>query len=142
MRKRKIIGWVLLGLTAAWAVFILTRSMKPAEESSEESGRLLALFQAVFPAMTDHFLRKLAHFTEFFILGALAGGSCALLLRPMLLWPLLGCALAAAADETVQLFYDGRSGEVKDALLDTLGALCALVLLWLLLWLRKNRKNK
>ena len=116
--------------------------MKPAIDSALESEQLLLLFQGVFPAMTDHFLRKLAHFSEFFLLGGLVGGAFALLRRPAILWPLLCCALIAATDETLQLFFDGRSGEVKDVLLDTLGSLCALLLLWLLLYRRHAGKTE
>ena len=105
--------------------------MKPAEQSSQESDAVLALVQRVLPSAGVYFVRKAAHFAEYFVLGALVGGCCALRWRPVLLWPLLGCAGVAALDEFLQTFYEGRSGELRDVLLDSLGALCALLLFML-----------
>ena len=133
MNRKKYFGLALAGLSALWILFILTRSAKPAVDSAEESGQILVLVQRIVPQATDHLVRKLAHFTEFFVLGLLLGSAFSLLYRPMLLPPLLGCVLIAALDECIQLFYEGRSGEGKDVLLDSLGALCALLLLLLLL---------
>ena len=139
MERKKVLGLALGGCALLWIGFILSRSMKPAVLSAEESGRVLELVQRVLPQATDHFVRKLAHFTEFFVLGALVGGSISLLFRPMLLLPLVGCVGVAVLDELLQKLYEGRSGEVKDMLLDSLGALCALLLLRLFWMLRKQR---
>ena len=139
LQREKYLGALLGLLSVLWIGFILTRSMKPASLSSEESTWALHLVQEVLPRATDHFVRKLAHFTEFFVLGLLLGGCCGLLWRPVLRLPLLGCVGIAALDELVQRFYEGRSGELRDVLLDSLGALCALLLLRLFSELRKRR---
>ena len=76
---------VLLALLLA---FIWLHSMMPAEDSAEESqrvGQFLTPFLELFVGegnVTDHLVRKLAHFCEYGALGILAG---ALLLRDMLL---------------------------------------------------------
>lgn len=139
MNKKRFLGWVLLALLVAWTVFILTRSMKPAPLSSQESQDLLALLLKLFPWMTDHIVRKIAHFTEFFLLGGLLGGVCALFWRPMFWQPLLVGVGVAVCDELLQLGFDGRSCEVKDMLLDGLGVLTALLLLW---WILSRRRKE
>ena len=138
LNKRRLLGILLLVLDLLWIAFIIMRSLQPADNSDKESALFLTLLQRLFPQITMHIVRKLAHFTEFFLLGGLLGLSCAVLWRPMLWQPLLGGVLVAACDETVQLFVVGRSGQLKDVALDSAGVLTALLLLWLLLYMRKK----
>ena len=67
-----------------------------------------------------HLVRKLAHFTEFAVLGLLAGmlfgGRCRHLLAGLLF-----SAITALCDETIQLFAAGRSGRIQDVRLDIAG---------------------
>ena len=72
----------------------------------------------------DTILRKIAHVTEYAILGAL--------LTRAVRRPGLALALAvayAASDEVHQLFVEGRHGSPLDILIDTAGALAG-VLAW------------
>ncbi len=72
----------------------------------------------------DTILRKIAHVTEYAILGAL--------LTRAVRRPGLALALAvayAASDEVHQLFVEGRHGSPLDVLIDTAGALAG-VLAW------------
>lgn len=69
-------------------------------------------------------VRKTAHFSIYALLGVLA----ALLLYQyriyglrQFLFALIFCFLYACSDEIHQLFVEGRSGEIKDVLLDTFG---------------------
>ena len=67
-------------LLACWIAFIWIHSMIPAEASSEESqfvGRLIRPILEIFigqGAVTDFIVRKLAHFSEYAILGMLLCG--------------------------------------------------------------------
>ena len=140
-KRRRALLWLLLAAILGWTGFILTRSMKTAAESSVESLQVLQRLQRLFPHLTVHTLRKLAHFSEFFLLGLPAALLYGLWKRPSVLWPMLGCALIAAADETIQLFFDGRSGEVRDVALDCLGAACAVICVWLLLRRRPSAQD-
>ena len=71
MEKRRL--YISLALIA-WIAFIFNRSLQPGDVSGSESGRMLAMLQYFVPfGLTDHIVRKLAHFTEFAILGILAG---------------------------------------------------------------------
>ena len=67
--------------------------------------------------VTEHFVRKLAHFTEFFVLGL----ELAVLFCSFSSKPILFSLLVALTDETIQLFT-GRGSQVKDVWLDFFGA--------------------
>jgi VanZ family protein len=72
----------------------------------------------------DLLLRKLAHLTEYAILGALLVRAAR---RP---WVALGLAAAyAASDEVHQHFVEGRHGAPLDVAIDTVGALAG-ILAW------------
>lgn len=86
-------------------------------------------------------VRKIAHFTEFFLLGSLSYGlvylwiesrkKCVLILFIQLL-------LSAGFDELHQSFVPGRYASVSDVMLDTLGGMTGVFILYLFL----NRKRK
>lgn len=132
--------WILLALALAWTGFIFARSLRTAEESSQESAGILARLIALLPWLTDHIVRKAAHFTEFFLLGGLTAFTCLAAKTPRL-WivPLWGAA-AAVTDEFIQRFVPGRSCELRDMLLDLSGVLIALGLILLFRALRKPKK--
>ena len=72
-----------------------------------------------------HPVRKMAHFTIYMILGILV----TLLVREYnvsfykcLFISLLVCLLYSISDEVHQLFVSGRSGEIRDVLIDTSGS--------------------
>ena len=121
-RKRFLI---CLGALLLWTAFIFSRSMQPASASSLESAGVLALLQRFVPfELTEHLVRKLGHFTEFGVLGVLAGilfcGCCQRLRRGFLFAVMTGMS-AGLCDETIQLFVEGRSGQVSDVWIDTAG---------------------
>ena len=123
-------------LLAATLLFMWGNSLQSPERSQAESGRVL---KAVRPLLelalgegnvTEHLVRKLAHFTEYTALGleltALA------MLRRRRGWQsavnCLSAGLAAAVtDETLQLF-SGRGSQVQDVLLDFSGAALGIML--------------
>ena len=144
---------ILFLFDALWILFILSRSLKPADLSMAESDRILALVQQILPFMTSFLIRKLGHFTEFFLLGVLLflTGSCwektvpARMASPLrerccrFFGPALAGLLTAVTDECIQLGVEGRSGEVRDVLIDFSAVLLALILGGLL---RKSREKK
>ena len=139
---------VLLVLTLA---FIWRNSMESIPESQAKSLDLVAILKPILEPIigegkvTDHFVRKTAHFCEFALLGA----------ELRLLFLLLGfgtvqghmnalfAALAAGVtDETIQYFYD-RGSMVLDVVLDFCGAFFgALVLLLIALEVRHRKKRR
>ena len=82
----------------------------------------------------NHLVRKLAHFTEFALLGALALNAARhLQLRHPLALSWAFSVLYAASDEIHQLFVPGRAGMITDVCIDSCGALLGVLLLALLL---------
>ena len=115
-----------------WIVFIFCRSLQPLDTSTLESKWVLALLQRLVPfELTEHFVRKLAHFTEFAVLGLLAGilfgGRCQHLWTGLLFAAMTGAA-TALCDETIQLFVAGRTGQIPDIWIDVAGATTGAVL--------------
>lgn len=128
--------------TALWLWFIFARSARSAELSRQESGAVLEWLRKLLPfltVLTVYTVRKLAHFTEYFILGALLWNDWRLLRRGPILLPLGFSLLAASADELLQTRFPGRSGEVRDVLLDFAGAAAAILLCLLLSRIRRRR---
>ena len=134
---------IYLLLTLLWVAVIFSFSLQPATTSSEVSrGVGEWLVETFAPFLSERLeampveqleflhtlLRKAGHFSEFFVLGVLAMLSVLQTkVRYRLLSALSFCALVAAVDETIQLFVSGRSGQVTDVVLDSVGALCGIV---------------
>ena len=133
---RVVFTLALIGCVA----FIFSNSMKIASVSTVSSGRVLTLLQAVLrrlghPALaqrlTDHIVRKLAHFCEYTLEGFLLM-LCMRVYTRNYIWhisvPLLGGVLTALADETIQIYSPGRSSQVTDVWLDSAGVLAGILI--------------
>lgn len=140
MRSPSLAARLLLMLILLTLALIWGNSLYSREASLMRSGQVVELLRPLLlrlpipalhtPEGMSAFVRKGAHFTEFFLLGAelallcrLRGGAG----RRALLQPLGLSALAACADEGLQRF-SGRAPMVQDVALDSLGALCAILL--------------
>ena len=121
--------------------------MKIASVSTVSSSRVLTLLQAALrrlghPALaqrlTDHIVRKLAHFCEYMLEGFLLM-LCMRVYTRQYVWhisvPMLGGVLTALTDETIQLFVPGRSGQVTDVWIDFSGVMTGLIVGLILLGL-------
>ena len=152
--NRRSIGTLLLLLAILGALaFIWGNSLDSAVESSLKSGRMRELIRPLLELLvgqgnvTDHLVRKLAHFTEFAVLGALLLLLTAAAFR-VRLQSVVNCQffllLAALTDETIQIFT-GRGPQVQDVWLDfaggTAGLLAMLVLVRRLRCLFRPRKR-
>ena len=126
---KKTIWHVVL---AAYVVFIFSNSLTPADLSSEESGFVMRLVHQAIgaaglsaPWLTEHVIRKYAHFSEYTLLGILLFQSmrnldCGAAFRRQL--HMLLIFFIPFVDETLQLFTEGRSGQISDVWLDMSGA--------------------
>lgn len=130
---------ILAACAAAWLLVIWGHSCIPAAQSGAESGAVLTVVQQLLPQMTNHLLRKCAHFAEYAVLGVLA--AAALRTGARFSWPaaLLPGTFAALCDETIQLFVPGRSGRIADVWLDTAGYLTGALLTLLIFYLCRKR---
>ena len=139
---------VIICLTLA---IIWLHSCMSKDESSEESGfvyELLCPFFEIFMGkgnVTEHFIRKLAHFTEFFVLGSelmLFIRLVELKIKPYLLvnaW-VLG-TFCALIDETIQLFAD-RGSMIQDVWLDSSGCFTGVMIMLVIVLVTDRRKAK
>ena len=118
--KLKIIVLLLLALTL---IFIWTNSMQSRSESTKRSSQVLELVADILEPVgidvdttDDRPIRKLAHFAEFFLLGAELSTLCLLygMSSAQGFFNSLSAGLAAAVtDETIQIFSD-RGSSVAD----------------------------
>ena len=115
-------------------IFIWGNSLLPGEVSGAFSDWVKSILAQLFTSAPGApsgggLLRKIAHFTEFTVLGL-----CLAWLHGMLqkgrVRPFLWGAAAAAVDETIQRFVPGRGPSLKDVCIDSAGVLTGIILLW------------
>ena len=123
-----------LTLTVCCLVFIWGNSLMPGSVSGAISDFLKKILASLFvqgkPELENggFLLRKVAHFTEFTVLGL-----CLCWLFGMLgkgkLTPFLCGGLAACVDEAIQIFVPGRGPSLRDVCIDAGGVLLGVILL-------------
>jgi len=127
---------VLFTAALVWCViFIFHNSLENGTVSSARSQQVMQAVNAVLARfridpLSEHIIRKLAHFSEFMLEGFLL----MLCLRVYthrfvrhVSWPMLGGMTTALADETIQLHIAGRTSSVRDVWLDCAGVLAGLL---------------
>jgi hypothetical protein len=134
--KKKLFLLRMLWLAAAIAVMFLIFyfSNQNAEISSSQSGWVISTFFFWLPdAYASLIVRKLAHFTIYFVLGfCMIHIFCPAkekIRKKDLLAALLLCFLYACSDEFHQSFIGGRAARFTDCLIDGAGSLSAMLLL-------------
>lgn len=131
-------------------IFLASTGALAAPNTSRIIGPLL---RWLFPHITEtqllraHFLtRKLAHFSEYAVLGLLAArafipSTRAWLSRRWLLSALVLVATYALLDEYHQSFVPTRTASIWDSMIDTAGGATALSLLAWWRWRRRKRRH-
>ena len=78
-------------------------------------------------------IRKLAHYTLYFVLGILAFLVVKdySINKKLIIYSLLICFLYACSDEFHQLFVIGRSASIKDVIIDTFGSFCSISIFYI-----------
>jgi VanZ family protein len=127
-----VVNWALVIL---WMILIFSFSTEPF--SSEKSTPFLAALLAdLLPhGLARHMetivylIRKLSHWSEYFILGILLIRALKAQIprQPALrrmLWSILLATLYAVTDEYHQTLVPGRSANLLDVVIDSFGALC------------------
>lgn len=132
MRTNKMHSWIAV---IVWMALIFYLSHQPATQSNELSSGITAFIvkavENVAPNLDfdisgfNHLVRKNAHFVAYLVLGVLTFNALRVSgvrgFRNVVI--ALGiCILFAISDEVHQLFIPGRSGEVRDVLIDSAGA--------------------
>ena len=141
---------ILCVLCLVWGMCILANSLLPGGASTQMSDTVVNRLPGGVLGLDLHALtilvRKSAHFLEYAVLGGLAAaafwrsGQLRLPQAGNLLGP---CLFWAVADEFLQTFVEGRTGLVRDVVLDFAGVLAGVLVICLLKLLRRaDRGNK
>ena len=129
--KRVIIPWILL---IGWMIIIFYMSNQPGEISSKQSELVVRIFQFIGINLTEKLgelatfiVRKVAHFSEYFILYCLMFNVLRFYLdkKGLKFYCLILVFLYACSDEIHQYFIPGRAMAFKDVLIDTSGGVIA-----------------
>ncbi len=142
-----------------WMALIFFFSAQTAPESSGQSGTLirtiLSWIDSSFETLTiaeqelrieelQHIVRKLAHMSIYGVLGMLCMG--ALCTHRLGKWKRPLCAFAISAvyamsDEWHQTMVAGRSGEIRDVCIDSLGALLGVLFVFVIFTCYQKRSE-
>lgn len=135
-------------LTVIMVAFIWIHSMMPADMSSKESGFITEIVRYLFnvpdpDVNVEHYVRKLAHFSEYLVLGLLVAADTALYAgRSVSPYSIIAGIFTPFIDETIQLFSINRSGEVADMWIDFSGYMTGFICCAIIIKLMTAGKNK
>lgn len=148
-RRRFSAGGVILLIAAVLILcFIWGNSMLPGSQSYNVSmgfrNFLAVKLQGVdwIHVPKNAVMRKLAHITEFTLLGIVLTGIIKGMMKISCGWVLFAGMSAALTDETIQLFSGSRSSSVRDVWIDMGGFVTgvAAAMLIMLLWRAIKRR--
>lgn len=141
---------ILTILIIATIAFIWSNSLQSIPESQERSLGIMGKITPVLEVfvgkgnVTDHLVRKLAHFIEFGTLGCELA-LLAVLRKRVHFQPVVNCLFAvlsvAVIDEAIQIFSN-RGSQVQDVLLDFAGAVTGILFIILIHWLNTEVRTK
>jgi len=123
---------ISLILVIIWMIFIFVMSSFDGGKSANQSNFLVNIISNIFNItnldMLSVIIRKLAHFTEYFILGML---SYNLIMNYHKEWYLaiIICFIYAISDEIHQIYVPLRSAQIGDVLIDLFGAILGVFLI-------------
>ena len=149
MRNRRlIIRWIAL---LFWMGLIFYMSNQPGDVSSKQSGLVLKLFQFIgidlnneLSELATFIVRKTTHFTEYFILYFLSINvmKCYLNIKNTIFYSFIFSFFYACTDEIHQYFIPGRAMAFRDVLIDSAGALLAMIIVSIKIKINKKKENK
>ena len=123
-----------------WMIFIFIMSHTNGNDSSNQSNFIAEIILKVIRDTLTFIIRKAAHMSEYAILLLLLYYALSnVISKHTLSLSLLVTFIYACSDEFHQLFIPGRSGQFKDVLIDTSGALIMLMIIFL--WQRKKKSK-
>ena len=147
--KIRLVVFALLWVMVT--AFIFRNSLQTADISNARSHGIsdwlysLPIFRNWMNEEAFHkLIRKIAHFTEFGVLGVCVGGFTInlgnLKNEKYISLPMLITLGTAVCDEFIQRFT-GRTSSVKDIVIDFAGALCGIIFTWIISSIVRRRKN-
>jgi VanZ family protein len=146
--KSVVISWFFVGL---WMILIFYFSSQVSETSGGLSQEIAKTIKNIMESSStetvidlkqlNHLLRKLAHFSVYFILGILVFNAMSRSGKKKISWMILMCVLYAISDEIHQSFVPGRGPSIIDVFIDSTGAITGIILGKVYL-LKKKRINR
>ena len=149
---KKIISFIVLIL---WMIVIFSVSSADANKSTGTSDKVITTMIEIKDKITNNetpnnekeiivknssfYIRKIAHITEYLILGFLMFNLLKQYSVTNIYYAIGLSILYSCTDEFHQLFINGRSGSIRDVLIDTIGILIG-TYLYKLLFI-KNKEN-
>ena len=149
---KKTISFIVLIL---WMIIIFSFSSADANKSTGTSDKVITTMIEIKDKITDQetpisekeiivknssfYVRKIAHITEYLILGFLMFNLLKQYSVTNIYYAIGLSILYSCTDEFHQLFISGRSGSIRDILIDTIGILIG-TYLYKLLFI-KNKEN-
>lgn len=122
-------------LVIIWMIFIFIMSSFNSNESSNQSNFIVNILSNIFNISNIEILslivRKLAHFIEYTILGILVYNLIYSYNKKIYISTII-CIIYAISDEMHQLFVPGRSCQITDILIDSMGSVTGIILLYIL----------
>lgn len=149
---KKIISFIVLIL---WMIVIFSFSSADANKSTGTSDKVITTMIEIKDKITNNetpnnekeiivknssfYIRKIAHITEYLILGFLMFNLLKQYSVSNIYYAIGLSILYSCTDEFHQLFINGRSGSIRDVLIDSIGILIG-TYLYKLLFI-KNKEN-
>ena len=135
MKKKRIILKIILLIL--WFLVIFSFSNQNGQSSTDlTNGLLERILWFVHNDFTFIAIRKIAHITEYLILGILVYNLLIELFnRNIIKYSILICLLCACFDELHQIFVSGREGIIFDVVIDSVGYIIGILLI------NKYKKN-
>lgn len=136
-KRRKIIRWILL---IAWMSLIFYMSNQNGDTSTGQSNFIVEILSKLGLELSDIaketfklIIRKVAHFSEYFILYILSYRVLTMYIKlpKASYFALLLVFLYACTDEVHQIFISGRTAAFKDVIIDTLGGFAGFTILYI-----------
>lgn len=113
-------------LVLIWMTLIFIMSSFNATESSNQSNFIVNILSNILNInnikLLSLIIRKLAHFTEYFILGTLVYNAINNYNKKKYV-AIIICILYAISDEIHQIYVPGRSCQILDILIDSIGSI-------------------
>ena len=161
MKKLTVIQSVVIVLAAAINIFIIVNACLPAGPSTEESNWIVEPIKNIINAIKPNtinetnignfstIIRKLiGHFFLFLVSGILTTLSFKFfyydLKKKIVFFIIFSCIsglFLAFLTEFIQLFVPGRSGEMRDVLIDFSGYLLGAVIIYLIVFLKRKNSS-
>jgi len=136
IKDKNTLNSIIHGLAVLMVLVIFGNSLLPGDVSSVQSGWVTSLIKDVLSVLgiyvqdsiISFFVRKIAHFTEFFVLGVLW---LLVFMRRYEKYVLITLAFGmviAGLDEFIQYFVPGRAMMFTDWLIDVSGVISGMII--------------